>query len=372
MNANLESLREEHEKLVVKAEEELLPEDLLPQVDAFMQKVQKAGASVGDSLERNLLRSFLRYWGNYVYKHKRVYPNAELEPFTQLTPPPKSIKFSPVSLLVAGVLVLLTGVVVSLFAFGPLSVRQTPTPITTVQPPTISELKVGTSGPLRPGEETSIFVTVSKAAGVTLTYTWHVDDGEIIKGQGSPAITYRAPDKPGTYLIRVVVKWGDQSVEKAAFIEVGEPTPTSPPQPSTATPTTSSPGITPTLPVRILQPCNGDSVPYETQIRGDYRGSVGELNLWVIVCPHGSDRYYPQRPAEIRGDNTWLVMARFGQATLEESGKVFDISVYLASSQADQKLKEYISEADKTGSWPGMPSLADGLTLLDRVTVTRR
>lgn len=248
MNANLESLREEHEKLIVKAEEDPPPKDLLTQVDAFMQKVQKAGSSIGDSLERDLLRSFLRYWGSYVYEDKGVYPNVKLEPFTKLMPPPKLA--SPVLLLVAGALVLLA-VAVSLFALGYLPVRQGPTPTAAVQLPTISKPEVGVSGPLKPRQEVGISVDISSVTGVALNYTWKTDGGEIVKGQGSPAIIYRVPDEPGTYNVRVVVEWDDQSVERVTSIKVEEePTPTpTPSQPPTDTPVpqTSMPTNTPEL-----------------------------------------------------------------------------------------------------------------------------
>ena len=47
---------------------------------------------------------------------------------------------------------------------------KTPTPVAAVQPPVISEPKVGAPTPLKPGEEAGISVEVSRATGVTLTY----------------------------------------------------------------------------------------------------------------------------------------------------------------------------------------------------------
>jgi hypothetical protein len=100
----------------------------------------------------------------------------------------------------------------------------TPLPSATVHPPDISEPKVDAPAPLDPREETGISLNVSKATGVVLTYEWEVDvdGGEIMRGQGSPAITYRAPDTPGTYKISVVVRWNGNIEERAAFVKVGE------------------------------------------------------------------------------------------------------------------------------------------------------
>jgi hypothetical protein len=136
---------------------------------------------------------------------------------------------------------------------------KTPTPIAAVQPPEISEPKVGAPTPLKPGEEAGIAVEVSKATRFTLTYTWTADGGEIVRGQESPAITYRAPDEPGTYNVRVVVTWDDQSVEKTTSIKVEEeptPTPT-----STPTDTPVPPTDTPVPPTDTPVPPTDTPVP---------------------------------------------------------------------------------------------------------------
>lgn len=142
---------------------------------------------------------------------------------------------------------------------------KTPTPIVAAQAPVISEPKVGAPAPLRPGEEVGISVDVFSATGVALTYTWKADGGEIVRGQRSPAITYRAPAEPGTYNVRVVVEWDGRSVDKATSIRVeGEPIP--PPLLPTDTPTviptdtptlTATPTNTPTLtPTPTATPTN--------------------------------------------------------------------------------------------------------------------
>jgi len=248
----IENLRETHIKLLEKCQEEGNNEETLQEIKTFLTKMHGEGSNVFNPQERDLLRSFILYWGNFIYDRTKSYPDMTLAPFSGAIPRKKLLSGWRIWIvIVIGVLVL--------FAF---------------------------IGPLQ-------------------------------------------------------------------FIRSYLP-------------------VRPQHTVRILQPYNGDSVPYEIQIRGDYRGNVRGWSLWVIVYPHNSQRYYPQRPVEIRSDNSWRVVARFGQDSLEANGKIFDVSIYLASSQTDRELREYIKEADRTGYWSGMPSVPNGLTLLDRVTVIRR
>jgi hypothetical protein len=116
-------------------------------------------------------------------------------------------------------------------------------------PPTISDPMISDPTPQEPGKEVGISVDVSSAGGVTLTYTWNADGGEIVRGQGSPAITYRVPEEPGTYNVRVKVEWDGQSVEKVTTIEVKtKVTETAPPPTDNPTPksSTSTPASEPT------------------------------------------------------------------------------------------------------------------------------
>jgi len=66
---------------------------------------------------------------------------------------------------------------------------QEPAPAAVVSVPKIGEPKVGAPAPQKPGEEIGISVDVSSGSGVALSYTWNADGGEIVRGQGSPAIT---------------------------------------------------------------------------------------------------------------------------------------------------------------------------------------
>jgi hypothetical protein len=291
---------------------------------------------------------------------------------------------------------------------------KTPTPVAAVQPPVISEPKVGAPTPLNPGEEAGISVDVSKATGVTLTYTWIVDGGEIVRGQESPAITYCAPEEPGTYNVRVVVGWDDQSVERAISIKVEEeptPTPTSPPPTetptpaaidtpvpadtpaSTDTPTPTAPPPPPLTPepttpsappptpkceesfrprltgvadfagdVEIKTPTNcttGLSTETIIPVAGTYEGIPADVEIWVFTYPPNLV-YYVQSPNACEGakmswgDGKWQVPIYLG----EKGGgpEWFDIVVVLTDQEAGQFLSDWVRQCCQQRSYQGIPA----------------
>lgn len=124
-----------------------------------------------------------------------------------------------------------------------------------VPTPAVSDLVImsGSRGELLPGEEVKICVSVT--VGDTNTppvYRWNVKGGEIVDGQGTAKITYKAPDTPGTCGVSLKVEYGDWDTERSKSIVVIPPTPTPTPTPtdtptSTNTPPpTNTPTATPT------------------------------------------------------------------------------------------------------------------------------
>jgi hypothetical protein len=145
-----------------------------------------------------------------------------------------------------------------------------------IEPPTVSDPKISAPTPQEPGEEIGIAVDVSNAGGANLSYEWRVDGGEIVRGQGSPAITYRTPEEPGIYNVRVAVMWGDSSVEKITTIRIEAPavaaadTPMPEPEPPTATsiPQTDAepPTATPVPPTATAAPPTFTPKPTNTSV----------------------------------------------------------------------------------------------------------
>lgn len=122
------------------------------------------------------------------------------------------------------------------------SVVEVPTPVVS------NFIMSGSSDELLPEDEVKIWVNVDVCdPEIPIVYTWSPEGGDIIKGQGTSNITYKAPDAPGTYRISLKVEYGDCYTEKSTYIIVASPTPTPTPTPTgTPTPTnTSTPTKTP-------------------------------------------------------------------------------------------------------------------------------
>jgi hypothetical protein len=275
---------------------------------------------------------------------------------------------------------------------------RTPTPIAEVKPPVISDPKVGAPTPLKPGQEAGIFIEVSCPTGITLTYTWYADGGEIVRGQESPAITYRAPDTSGTYNVRVVVNWDGHSVEKTTFITVEEgPTPTSTPRPPTEAPSltpTDTPSPTPETPTALCQssrpPLDGPPVNVEVQITdpthcdkgldttitasGTYSGDLTGKEIWVLVYPTDL-KYYPQSPDACGGipvnasGGMWNTRVNFGGPPQQ-----YDIVAIVTDTggEASQEFKRWLQTGCTTENFPGYSAheLPGGITEVDAVTVS--
>jgi hypothetical protein len=118
---------------------------------------------------------------------------------------------------------------------------------------------------------------------VTLTYTWNADGGEIVRGQGSPAITYRVPQEPGTYNVRVKVEWDGQSTEKVTSIQVEETKQTSMPQPTVIPRPTQVPTAIPTPEQTPPTSSNGESV-YEENFEDGRAENISYLSgNWKVI-----------------------------------------------------------------------------------------
>jgi hypothetical protein len=100
---------------------------------------------------------------------------------------------------------------------------ETPTPIAhTSPPPEVLNFTLGSSGPVFTGEEISIQANIRRN-GHSVAYQWVVEagKGEIISGNGTPLITYKAPNTPGTYRIDVELQYdGDSLIKRSIVVEV--------------------------------------------------------------------------------------------------------------------------------------------------------
>ena len=117
-----------------------------------------------------------------------------------------------------------------------------PTPITiaateaNLPPPEILGFAFTPSNSVPPGARIGIQVNVNRNGHKINEYRWIVSAGEgrIVNGQGTPLVTYQAPETPGSYQVRVELEYdGGPPVRGSTTIEVMEPpTPTPIPTPS--------------------------------------------------------------------------------------------------------------------------------------------
>ena len=83
---------------------------------------------------------------------------------------------------------------------------------------------------LLPGKEVKICVNVTVSdTNIRLVYTWSTEGGEIISGQGTEKITYKAPETPGTYEVSLEVGYGDWDTKRSTSVVVVSPKPTEEP-----------------------------------------------------------------------------------------------------------------------------------------------
>ncbi len=125
------------------------------------------------------------------------------------------------------------------------AVTSTSPPVPTLCPtPVIGKLQA--PAVVAPDEIVSFYID-DISTTMPVTYTWTVQQGRIISGQGTITIRYQAPPSPGIYVVTVKVSACDFYREMSVPVMVPTPTPTST---ATETPTTTpspSPTATPTL-----------------------------------------------------------------------------------------------------------------------------
>lgn len=127
--------------------------------------------------------------------------------------------------------------------------------------------------------------------------------------------------------------------------------------------------------VKITNPQNGATIP---QASIDVEGTSKEIpagqTLWIMVYPHGVNRYYPQDqrdlPIVMMANGGWSGQAIVGSDS--DSGLEFKLFAVLADENANTAIIDYLDECKANGSWPGMETLPEGAMPYDKVSVTRQ
>ena len=142
-----------------------------------------------------------------------------------------------------------------------------------------------------------------------------------------------------------------------------------PPRP---TPTPSvSPTPTPATGLKITQPAAGTSVDQTEMVRGTSQRIPGGQLVWVVWFVHKVGRYYPQNnSADIQANGDWASVTYIGVA--KDVGLKFDVLAVLVDKEGQGAFNRYLAEARDKNNYPGLERLPNGVTIYDRVSVTRR
>jgi hypothetical protein len=126
--------------------------------------------------------------------------------------------------------------------------------------------------------------------------------------------------------------------------------------------------------VKITNPQNGATIPQASiDVEGTSEGVSAGQALWIMVYPHGVNRYYPQDkrdlPIVMMANGDWSGQAIVGSDT--DSGLEFKLFAVLADENANKAIIDYLDECKASESWPGMEKLPEGAMPYDKVSVTR-
>jgi hypothetical protein len=80
MVSDIDMIYAAHRALLSRVEKAASPPELVGDTEILIEQVRRAGASISASAERDYLQSLLTFWGNWIYKQIRIYPNTDLYP----------------------------------------------------------------------------------------------------------------------------------------------------------------------------------------------------------------------------------------------------------------------------------------------------
>lgn len=293
-------------------------------------------------------------------------------------------------------------------------------------PPQISEIVVAPRV-VRAGEQATLTAIVTAPEGSRWRYTWSATLGKIVAGSDGRTATYTAPAYAGTDQITLTVNDGQTTTTQTVSIVIERvitvvtpipldtPTPSSTPSPTptstrplhTPTPTTTlqmsptltqatptatrpvaSPTPTPTstprppvpMPtptqtpvVKIIQPRNGDTVPYGAVITGTFANLPTGQTIWVLVQPRGEPNYHPQPPVITSREGQWQTITYLGPADPKQIvTEAYDVFAVLADEKASSIFRAYLEDAARSGKYPGFAQLPAGVTIHDKIMLKRK
>lgn len=123
--------------------------------------------------------------------------------------------------------------------------------------------------------------------------------------------------------------------------------------------------------LKITEPIEGALVDPIQMVRGSSRGVPAGQAIWVFVFVQKVNRYYPQnQPADLQANGGWSSMTSIGIAS--DLGLKFDLIAVLADDEGRSAINNYLTNAKNRNDYPGVEQLPTGVTVYDRISVTRK
>ncbi|MGY1695064.1 hypothetical protein ACI780_09140 [Geodermatophilus sp. SYSU D00814] len=121
--------------------------------------------------------------------------------------------------------------------------------------------------------------------------------------------------------------------------------------------------------VEITAPVDDQRVTGQLEtIEGESDDLGGDRDVWLVVRPVATTRYWPTQILTIQDDGSWSAVSDY--VDLAQVGE-YKLLVYYADSEASAFLQAYVDENVDVAEPPGIPSMPSGAELLHSVTVSR-
>ena len=123
--------------------------------------------------------------------------------------------------------------------------------------------------------------------------------------------------------------------------------------------------------INLVSPQNGDRVSSEANATGSAKDLPPGTHVWIFAHRQGLALWWPQGggAAQIR-DGRWTVFVTYGQP--RDMGSDFEVTAAVLGDRASAELDNWMTRAEHTGQYPGIPLPASVQgCLIGTVTVTR-
>jgi hypothetical protein len=267
---------------------------------------------------------------------------------------------------------------------------------------TVGNPYIDKAAPIAPNTTIGVSVPVTATGDTSVNYEWTAEKGSVKDGQGSTAIIYQAPAEPGLYKISVKVSAGRTTYIRDIFVTVeqavaadlpridAQPPIVAQPAADAQPPAVAQPAADVQPPDAAQPPVLADNMVTITNLVDGQQVSFANLcvgtvtdpsalkgkNLWLVVYPHTSKNWHPQRPTpapapigpiQVDTQGMWQSDCYFGVSPTESIGETFDIYAVIADNAGSNILKTYLENASASNRYPGITSLPNDVEPVGQV-----